>query len=209
MMKRFVFSLAAVAAGMALFAAGTVYDAGEALAANLGKGGTFTDCAGGTWTFGTIGAADLSDVQAIGGNLSDGGWFEGVTAANNPPPPPFAIVNTSSTPQIHGTETGNVPLAPGEIVAHPDNPSTSARPYMAIRFQPPRAGVYRIDAAVRDMSYGNGTDGVIASKWSDAALTEDVAGAESAIHFVPGKTYRTNVPGCTPVPVTTWPGTTA
>ena len=174
MTKRFVSTLAAIAAGMGLYASCTVYDAGEALAANLGKGGMFTDCAGGTWTFGTIGAVDLSDVQAIGWNYSDGGWFEGVTAANNSPTPPFAIVNTSSTPQTHGNETGNIPLAPGEIVLHPDNPSKSARPYVGIRFQPPRAGVYRIDAAVRDMSYGNGTDGVIASLYAKGMIQQSV-----------------------------------
>ena len=173
-MKRFVFLLAAVAVGTGIQAANAVYDAGEALAANLGKDGMFTDCAGGTWTFGTIGAADLSDVQAIGWNYSDGGWFEGVTAANNSPTPPFAIVNTSSTPQTHGNETGNIPLAPGEIVLHPDNPSKSARPYVGIRFQPPRAGVYRIDAAVRDMSYGNGTDGVIASLYAKGMIQQSV-----------------------------------
>ena len=94
-MKMSAIFLAVIAAGAGAFATDVVYDAGEALAANLGKGGTFKDCAGGTWTFGTLGARDLSDVQAFSGNYSDGVWFEGVTGANNSYAPPFAIVNTS------------------------------------------------------------------------------------------------------------------
>ena len=174
MTKRFVSTLAAVAASMGLFATGTVYDAGEALAANLGKGGAFTDCHGGGWTFGMIGASDLSDIQAFSGNYSEGGWFEGVTINNNSCTPPFAIVNTSSTPQTHGAETGSIPLAPGEIVMHPNNPPNTDRPYVGVRVLPPRAGVYRIDAAVRDMSYGNGTDGVIASLYAKGMIQQSV-----------------------------------
>ncbi len=184
-MKRFIFSLAAVAVGMSLFAVGTVYDAGEALAANLGKGGMFTDCAGGTWTFGTIGAADLSDVQAFSGNYSEGGWFEGVTINNNSCTPPFAIVNTSDTPRAHGGETGNEALAPGEIVLHPANPSSSPRPYVGIRFSPPRAGIYRIDAAVRDMSYDSGSaayNGVIVSLFANGMIQQsDRIGRERGV----------------------------
>ncbi|MBQ6340824.1 MAG: hypothetical protein IJI36_16930 [Kiritimatiellae bacterium] len=166
-MKRAVFVLGMLGAAISrTLLGGGVYDAGEALAANLGKGGTFTDCKGGTWTFGTIGAGDLSDVQPLGGAVGKDGWFEGVAAANNSLTPPYALVNTSDTPQAHGGETGYNVLAPGEIVLHPDNPANSARPYVGIRFAPPRAGVYRVDVAARDMSYGAGnsaSNGVIVS----------------------------------------------
>ena len=172
-MKLSAIFLATVAASTLAFAADVVYDAGEALAANLGKGGSFTDCKGGTWTFGTIGTSDLSDIQALGESVSNDGWFEGVAAAGNSLMPPFAIVNTSDTSQAHGGETGNEALAPGEIVLHPANPSSSPRPCVGIRFSPPRAGIYRIDAAVRDMSYASGSaayTGVIVSLFANGMI---------------------------------------
>ncbi len=181
-MKMSAIFLAVIAAGAGAFAADVVYDAGGALAANLGKGGTFTDCTGGVWTFGTLGASDLSDIQAFSGNYSDGVWFEGVTGANNSYAPPFAIVNTSNTPQTHGGETGNIALEPGEIVMHPNNPKSAARPDVGIRYKPPRAGIYRITAAVRDMSYGKNYDGVIVALHANGMiLQETLVGREIGV----------------------------
>lgn len=151
--------------------AGAVFDAGEALMEALEKGattGAYTDCQGGSWTFGDLGAGDLNAVQAFGGVYREASGFNGFTP-NGSLTVPFAIVNTTSEPLTHGGETGNNPLMPGEIVLHPNKPST-ARPYVAIQFRPPRTGVYRVDAEVRDMCDGGNTGGVIASLYARDAI---------------------------------------
>ena len=182
-MKNFAFVLGMLGAALSrTLPGGVVYDAGEALAANLGRGGAFTDCRGGAWTFGAIGGNDLSDIQPFAGSVSVDEWFEGVAAADNSLTPPYAIVNTSDTPRAHGAETGYIELAPGEIVLHPANPRSAARPYASVRFQPPRAGIYRVDAAVRDMNYGNNTDGIVASLHAGGMVLQAVrAGREVGV----------------------------
>lgn len=120
------------------------------------------------WTFGDLGAGDLNAVQAFGGVYREASGFNGFTP-NGSLIVPFAIVNTASEPLTHGGETGNNPLMPGEIVLHPKKPST-ARPYVAIQFRPPRTGVYRVDAEVRDMCDGGNTGGVIASLYARDAI---------------------------------------
>ena len=154
-----------MAAGLMMSATGmcmanVTYDAGQALANNLGKGGTFTDASGCVWTFGALASDNMTNIAPLAYNYSHNGWFEGLTSANGSAGVPFAIVNTSDTAQAHGGETGNRTLDPGEIVVHPNNPNNAERPFVGIRSLPPHAGIYRIDATVRDLSSGSGADGV-------------------------------------------------
>ena len=160
-----------VALGASAVRAVPVFDAGEALMEALEKNvatGTFTDCRGGTWTFGDLGAGDLNAVQAFGGVYREASGFNGFTP-NGSLTVPFAIVNTTNEPLTHGGETGNNPLMPGEIVVHP-NQTSAARPYVAIQFRPPRTGVFRVDIEVRDMCDGGNRGGVIASLYARDAI---------------------------------------
>ena len=155
--------------------AGTVYDAGEAMIEALDKGatsGVVTDCHGATWTFGSLTSADLNAIEPLPGVYRDNG-FCGFTPANGSAGVPFAIVNTTNEPLIHGGETGGIALQPGEIVMHPNNPRVAQnRPYAAIKVLPPHAGIYRVDAEVRDMSTGTGysADGVMVSVYARGAI---------------------------------------
>lgn len=174
-LKCVVAALLGVVTGGTVSAA-TVYDAGEALMEALEKGattGTFTDCKGGSWTFGDLGADDLNAVQAFGGVYREATGFNGFTP-NGSLTVPFAIVNTTSEPLTHGGETGSNPLMPGEIVVHPNNPTSSTRQYVAIQFRPPRTGVYCVDAEVRDLSFVDApaytSDGVTLSIYARDAI---------------------------------------
>lgn len=173
--------IVAIAASLALVSiAETVHDVGKALAENYTVGGTFTDDAGCVWTFGVLAKDALSTIAPLGYSYSNGSWYNGRRAASGSSALPFAIVNSSDTAQSQGGETGNIALNPGEIVVHPNNPNNAASPCVGIKCQPPCAGIYRVDAIVRDMSSGNNADGVRVIVYANGMVQQETVIAREA-----------------------------
>ena len=137
----------------------TVFDAGLALKADMAQitpTNSYTDADGGVWTFGKT-------TRVLGGTVTtldkpDQYWGDTIKGFADWSALPTINVNTGDVAVtcVNGLSDGSHPIAPGEIVLHPNDGPTLSR-FAIVRFVVPQTGVYDVSATFRDVSVADAT----------------------------------------------------
>ncbi len=147
--------------------------AATALRANANGANTnpFTDEKGATWTFGTSLTPECTPFYVMGGTVTSTrmkGWKNTEVATRYAGLPVFYVNPTLD--RIENSDDTTIPadqyLFPNEIFLHPSSiRDTLANVFAVLRFAAPQAGVYSLDAVVRDVNSSSlcaaGTGGVV------------------------------------------------
>ena len=147
--------------------------AATALRANANGANTnpFTDEKGATWTFGTSLTPECTPFYVMGGTVTSTrmkGWKNTEVATRYAGLPVFYVNPTLD--RIENSDDTTIPadqyLFPNEIFLHPSSiRDTLANVFAVLRFAAPQAGVYSLDAVVRDVNSCSrcaaGTGGVV------------------------------------------------
>ncbi|MBR0057030.1 MAG: hypothetical protein IJP66_06840, partial [Kiritimatiellae bacterium] len=182
--------------------AGRFYDAGLATACNVTNSNLnpFGTDALGMWYYlnvntyparnaGNSGTATPAEIQAWApGNLTKNAGILAIPYPRNAAMKGFQWSETSVFPYLCANiaTTSDADVAPRELLMHPH---TDASPWAALRFRPPRSGLYSASVVVRDTSRAtaSGADGVMAYLLvSERLVTNAVVSAEtlnSTAHF--------------------------
>ena len=181
---------------------GRFYDAGLAMAYNVTNSNLnpFGTDALGMWYYlnvntyparnaGNSGTATPAEIQAWApGNLTKNAGILAIPYPRNAAMKGFQWSETSVFPYLCANiaTTSDADVAPRELLMHPH---TDASPWAALRFRPPRSGLYSASVVVRDTSRAtaSGADGVMAYLLvSEKLVTNAVVSAEtlnSTAHF--------------------------
>jgi len=133
-----------------------IFDPGVTLKADMAQTtptNPYTDAQGGIWTFAKTTAVTNGTLTRLTKTTTDwGACFKGFSDSDNLP---TLHVNTGSVAVTasNGLTDGNHPIAPNEIVLHPDNGNQASR-FAIVRFVVPRTSVYHVLATFRDVSGG-------------------------------------------------------